>query len=238
MHTVLAVTKKELRAYFNSPIAYIFLVIFAALSGWLFFSSFFFSEQATLRGFFANLPTLFLFLLPALTMRLWAEERKAGTDELLLTMPLTQTGIVAGKFLAAFLLLLLGLLMTLPVPIIVNGLGNLDWGPVVGGYLGALFLGGAYLAMGLVISSFTENQLVALILSIIACGFFFLMGEEFILRPLPESVARVFQEASLAARFESVERGVVDSRDVVYYGLFIGFFLFVNVVTLKVRTWK
>lgn len=238
MHTVLAVTKKELRAYFNSPIAYIFLVIFAGLSGILFFSSFFLSEVASLRGFFANLPTLFLFLLPALTMRLWSEERKAGTDELLLTMPLTHAGIVTGKFLAALLLLLLGLAITLPVPIIVSRLGNLDWGPVAGGYLAALFLGGSYLAMGLVISSFTENQLIALILSILACGFFFLMGEEFILRPLPESVARVFQEASLAARFDSVERGVIDSRDVAFYALFIGFFLFVNVVTLKVRTWK
>jgi len=238
MHTALTVARKEMRAYFNSPIAYIFLVILAVVSAGLFFSEFFLAGTASLRGFFELLPIIFAFLLPAFTMRLWAEERKSGTDEILLTLPLTQTGIVAGKFAAAMLLLAIGLGLSIPVPIIVASLGNLDWGPVIGGYLGALFLGGAYLAMGLVISSFTENQVVAFLLSFIACFFFWLMGEAFILKSVPESVALVFQEASLAARFQMIARGVVDSRDVVYYACFIGFFLFVNVVTLKVRTWK
>jgi ABC-2 type transport system permease protein len=238
MHTVLAVTKKELRAYFNSPIAYILLAAFAIVSGWLFFLTFFLTDYASVRNLFAWWPLLFILLVPAISMRLWAEERKAGTDELLLTMPLTHTGIVTGKFLAALALLLAALLATLPIPIIVASLGNLDWGPVIGGYLGSLLLGGAYLSLGLVVSSFTENQVVALIVSAIACFLLWVMGEDLALQALPQSVATFLKEASLAARFDNIERGVVDSRDVVYYASFIGFFLSVNVVTLKVRTWK
>lgn len=238
MHTVLAVTKRELRAYFNSPIAYILLAAFGIVSGWLFFLGFFLNERASVRELFAYWPILFVILVPAISMRLWAEERKAGTDELLLTMPLTHTGIVAGKFFAALLLLLAAILMTLPVPIIVSRLGNLDWGPVIGGYLGALLLGGAYLSLGIVISSFTENQVVALILSAIVCFLLLIIGESFVLQAVPEGLARVLREVSLAARFDNIERGVIDSRDLIYYASFIGFFLSVNVVTLKVRTWK
>ena len=163
MNRINSVALRELRSYFNSPIAYIFLAAFVGAALFTFFNikAFFSHGQADLRGLFDAIPLLTLLLVPALTMRLWAEEAKQGTMELLLTLPARDHELVCGKFLASWALLAIGLAMTLPLAITVSSLGNLDWGPVVGGYVGALLLGAAYLSVGQFVSALTENQILA-----------------------------------------------------------------------------
>ena len=237
MQGFLAVYKRELRSYFNSPIAYIFIVVFLLLASWLFFRGFFLYGQADLRPFFSLLPWMFLFFVPAVSMRLWAEERKMGTAELLLTFPVKDEAVILGKFLAGLSLITLTVLLQFPLLILTSRLGNVDPGPVIGGTLGAIFLGGAYLAIGLFLSSVTDNQIVAFILGVVVCFILFIIGESLVLITAPASVAPILHSLGLGAHFESMGRGVIDSRDVIYYFLVVAFFLHLTRLSLAERRW-
>lgn len=236
--TTLIIARKELRTYFNAPIAYIFLAVFVIAGFYLFFDSFWSRNQAALRTLFSQLPMLFLILVPALTMRLWSEERKIGTLEHLLSLPVKLHQVVLGKFLASLALLAVALLLTTPLAVTAAVLGNLDAGPVLGGYLGALFMGAAYLAIGLFVSSLTENQVLSFILTLAICFLLWMVGEEFILARLPVSWLSAMESVGLGARFRSIGRGVLDLRDLVYYASFIAFFLYLNMGMLKLRKWR
>lgn len=230
--------KKELMSYFNSPIAYIFIGVFLVVGNWLFFKSFFLVGQASMRGFFDLLPWMFLFLAPSLTMRLWAEEKKSGTVEFLLTLPVTDWQVVLAKFLGSLVFLLVTLLSTITIPITIAFLGDVDFGPVMGGYIGALFLGGSYLALGLFISSLTKNQIIAFIIGIVACFSFFIIGADFALMGAPNFLAPIMQFLGLGSHFYNISKGVIDSRDVIYYCSFIFIFLWMNARVIESRGWK
>jgi len=238
MHNILVITRKEFHSYFASPIAYIFITLFLAVSGWLFMSGFFLLGQASLRPFFSFLPWMFLVFVPAVTMRLWAEEKKLGTIELLMTFPVRDSEVVLGKFLAALAFLGVSLALSFPLVLTADYLGEPDWGAIIGGYGGALLLGAAYLAIGVFISSLTENQIVAFLMTVVVCFGFFITGEEFVLFRVPQVMVGFLQYLSLATHFESMGRGVIDTRDLVYYASVIGFFLFLNVRSVESRKWK
>ncbi|MFN8547700.1 MAG: ABC transporter permease subunit [Candidatus Eisenbacteria bacterium] len=238
--TVMTLTRKEFSSYFQSTIAYIFITLFLVLSNWLFFwfGGFFTTAQATLRDFFFFVPWLFLFFVPAATMRLWAEEKKLGTVELLLTFPVKDWEVVVGKFLASFLFLAVTLGLTLPLAITVIGLGNPDNGALICGYLGCLMIGGAFLAIGLWASSTTANQIVAFIVTVVICFVLYVIGTPPVLSSVPQPLVPFFANLSLSAHFESIGRGVVDTRDVIYYLSIITFFLFMNVRQIESRKWS
>lgn len=238
MRNTLAIFQKEFKSYFNSPIAYIFIITFILFSSWLFFRTFFLIGQAHLRPLFGILPWLFLVLAPAITMRAWAEEKNLGTMEILMTLPIKDHEVVLGKFLASFLFIITTVLLTFPLPLTVYILGEPDIGTIVGGYLGACLMGGAYLAIGLFISSLTKNQVVAFIISIVICFALLIIGEDFVLMSIPSMIAPIFAYLGLGAHFESISRGVIDSRDLIYYFSVIGFFLFLNTLAIESRKWK
>lgn len=231
------VFKREFRAYFNSPIAYVYITVFLSVVNWFFFRDFFLAEQASLRSFFGTLPLYFLFFVPAVSMRLWSEERKMGTVELLLTLPVKDWEVVIGKFLAGLALIAVSLLLTFPLVLTVRGLGHPDMGAIVMSYLGGLLLGAAYLAIGFFVSSLTENQIVAYILGITLCFVFFIIGENLVLISTPGFLVPLFKYLGLGNHFESIARGVIDSRDLIYYLSMIGFFLFLNVRSVAERRW-
>ena len=220
--------KKELVSYFNSPIAYIFIGTFLIVGNWLFFSSFFLVGQASLRGYFSILPWFFLFLIPAIAMRLWAEEKKTGTIEFLLTLPVTDWQVVLGKFFGALAFVCVILILTLSLPITISFLGDFDWGVAAGAYLGSLFLAGAYLALGLFISSLTKNQIVAFVLSLAGSFLFFIVGTDFVVAKSPRLIQLVMSFLGLGSHFGNIAKGVIDSRDIFYYLSFIFFFLWLN----------
>ncbi len=238
MRNIFAVMRKEFRGYFDSPVAYIYITFFTVLSTWLFMRSFFLVSQATMRGYFGILPWLLLFFIPAVTMRLWAEEKKLGTIELLMTLPLKDVEVVLGKFFASFLFLAVTLVLSLALPIMVSMLGEPDLGSIAGGYLGAILLGGAYLAIGLFVSSLTENQIIAFIIGVTITFLLFVIGEEFVVYNAPDAIVPMLKFLGMGAHFDSIGRGVVDSRDVIYYLSLIGFFLFLNVRSVESRKWK
>jgi len=238
MSTTSTIFKKEFKSYFNSPIAYIFIITFLLFSGWLFFRTFFLIGQAHLRPLFGILPWLFLILAPAVTMRAWAEEKKLGTMEVLMTLPLRDYEAVLGKFLANFVFIIITLLLTFPLVATTYVLGEPDTGAIVGGYLGACLMGGAYLAIGLFVSSLTKNQIVAFIIGIVTCFALLIVGEDIVLMSAPSVVISLFTYLGLGTHFESVSRGVIDSRDLIYYLSVIGFFLFLNTLALESRKWK
>ena len=238
MKNILAIYKKEFASYFNSPIAYIYITAFLVFSGWIFFRGFFLIGQANMRGFFSLLPWIFLFFIPAITMRLWAEEKKIGTMEILMTLPVTDTEVVLGKFLAAFIFFSITILLTLTIPLTLFYLGKPDIGPIIGGYLGALLMGAAYLSIGLFVSSLTENQIVAFILGIFLCFILFIIGEDIVLMALPSSIASIFSFLGLGYHFKSIGRGIIDTRDIIYYLAVIGFFLFLNIRSIESRKWR
>ena len=239
MSRIRAVAGRELRAYFNSPIAYIFLPVFAGAALFTFFNvnAFFSRGRADLRGLFDALPLLMVLLVPALTMRLWAEEEKQGTMEVLLTLPAHQHELVLGKFLASWALLGTGLALTFFLPVTVSFLGNLDWGPVIGGYVGALLLGGAYLAAGQFVSATTENQILAFIMSLVVCLGLYGLGTGAFAGLFSDGTATVLRALGTSSRFQSVARGVIDLRDLVYYLSLTGFFLAASVGALRSRRW-
>ena len=236
----LTVARRELAGYFATPVAYVFIVIFLMMAGALTFTlgGFFGRGQADLGPFFTFVPWLFLFLVPALTMRLWAEERRLGTIELLLTLPLPQWQAVVGKFLAAWAFCAIALALTFPLVLTVNFLGNPDNGVIAAGYLGCLLVAGAYLAVGAAMSATTKNQVIAFVLAVAVCFLFAAAGSpvvtEFLSKRLP-LLAEVARGLSITERFNSITRGVVALRDVVFFGSFMGFFLFVNAVVIDHR---
>ncbi len=236
----LIVARRELAGSFATPVAYVFIVIFLMMAGALTFTlgGFFARGQADLSPFFTFVPWLFLFLVPALTMRLWAEERRLGTIELLLTLPLPQWQAVVGKFLAAWAFCAIALALTFPLVLTVNYLGNPDNGVIAAGYAGCLLVAGAFLAVGAATSAMTKNQVVAFVLAVAVCFVFTVAGSpvitEFLSQRLPV-LAEVARAVSITERFNSLTRGVIALRDVVFFGSFMGFFLFVNAVVIDHR---
>jgi ABC-2 type transport system permease protein len=212
---VTCIFKKEFTAYFVSPIAYIVISIFLLVTGWFFFTTFFLFNQANLRNFFALLPIIFSFVVPAITMRLFSEELNVGSYEILLTMPVTYRDVVLGKFLAALVFVATMLVPTLSYAITVSFLGQLDWGPVVGGYIGAILLGAAFCAIGLFTSSLTRNQIIAFIIGMIICFSLTLIDK--MLFFLPQSFLGFFEYLGADFHFENISKGVIDSRDVLYF---------------------
>ncbi len=231
------IMRKELRGYFNSPLAYLFISVFLVFTTWLFFRTFFIINFATMRGFFSILPWVFLLLIPALTMRLWAEEQKMGTIETLLTSPVTEWEAVLGKFMASFSFLIITLLLSMSIPLILLFIGQPDWGTIIGGYFGAILLGGAYLSIGLWVSSLTNNQIIAFISSVILIFTLFIIGQPLVLQTTPAFLVPLFKYLGMGAHFSSILRGVIDSRDIVYYFILIGLFLYLNVASLNSRKW-
>jgi ABC-2 type transport system permease protein len=235
------IAKRELASYFTSPVAYVFLVIFLLLTGFFTFSvgQFFERGEASLGAFFGWHPWLYLVLVPAVGMRLWAEERRSGTLELLLTMPITPWQAIAGKFLASWIFIALALALTFPVVITVNVLGSPDNGMLCAGYLGSLLLAGAYLAVTCATSALTRNQVVAFILSVVACLFLILAG----FNPVTDLLARWASPAlvdtvaafSVVTHFDGFQRGVIDARDLYFFFAVIGFSLFATGVILRNR---
>lgn len=238
MSAVVSIARKEFRSYFQSTIAYIFITLFLVLSQWIYFSGFYVMNQATLRDFFDLVPLVFLFFVPAVTMRMWAEEQKLGTAEILLTFPVRERDAVLGKFLASFTFVSLSVLLTIPLAITVAALGDPDNGAMIGGYLGCLLLGGAYIAIGLWVSSMTQNQIVAFLISLILCFLLYIAGSGLVLGSVPRWLVPFFANLSLGYHFDSITRGVIDSRDIIYYLTIIGFFLFLNVRVIASRRWS
>jgi len=208
--------KKEFKSYFISPIAYIVISIFLIVVGWLFFSTFFLNRQANLSSFFSILPVALAFIVPAVTMRLFSEEINIGSYEILLTMPVTFRDIIVGKFLAAWAFVGIMLAPTVIYAVTVSFVGKLDWGPVIGGYIGALLLGASYCAIGILASSTTRNQVVAFIIAMSICVFLTLLIN-FLIFFLPNTFVGFFQYMSASFHFQNIAKGVIDSRDVLYF---------------------
>src|SRR5437762_3572898 len=229
---ILTITKREVTGFFASPVAYVFIVIFLLLSDFFTFmvAGFFQRGQANLVSFFAWHPWLYLFLVPAVGMRMWSEERRLGTIELLLTMPITPWQAIVGKFLASWFLLALALFLTFPIVITVNYLGHPDNGVILAGYIGSLLLAGAYLAISCMTSAMTRNQVISFILSVMVCLFLILAGytpvTDLLTRFANPVVTQVIAAFSVMTHFEGFQRGVFDARDVVYFASLIGFTLF------------
>ena len=238
MNHITAITKKELKDYFNSPLAYIFISIFLVVAAWLFFRTFFLAQQATMRSYFTLIPWLFLFLIPSLTMRLWAEEKKLKTTEILFTWPIEDYEAVLGKFLACAIFLGITLLLSVTIPITISFIGELDWGIVIASYIGAWLLGLSFLAIGLFISSLTDNQIIAFIISIACCFVIFIIGEDLVTYFIPGFLLNIFQYLGLGYHFNSISRGVLDSRDLLYYLALIFFFLYLNTRQIESRKWQ
>lgn len=240
MKQILAITRKELRGYFGSPMALIFLGAFLAATLFSFFwlDAFFARGIADVRPLFSRMPVLLIFLVAALTMRQWSEEQRSGTLEILLTLPVTPIQLVLGKFLAVLTLVALALALTLFLPLTVAILGPLDWGPVFGGYLAALLLAAAYTAIGLFVSSRTDNQIVALIATALLGGLFYIVGSAGVTDFAGEKVGTVLRAIGAGSRFESIQRGVIDLRDLLYYLTLAGVFLTLNVLSLLSQRWS
>ncbi len=237
---ILSIVRKELKSYFNSSIAYIVVVAFLVFTSvWLFYlQTFFVRDTASLRPYFTVVPMVFVFLLPAVTMRSWAEERKQGTLEVLLTLPFREGELVVGKFLAGLALLLITLALTLPLPLMLSRFGNFDAGEIIGQYLGVILIGGSGLSLGLLISSFTTNQLSSFILCVLALLFLTLVGQINYLLNLPVWAAGVVSYLSLERHFDSFAKGLIDTRDLFFFLIFIALFLYLNAKSLIFKKWQ
>ncbi len=241
---VRAVMRREWRSYFNSPIAYVFLIIFLALAAFFtfFVGRFYEASQADLRGFFLWHPWLYLVLVPAAAMRLWSEERRSGTIELLLTLPMTPLEALLGKFFAAWLFLALALALTFPMPVTAFYLGRPDPGVIFTGYFGSLLMAGAYLAVGLFTSALTRNQVISFIVAVVIGLFLILCGfppvTDFVGRFAPASVVEFVAAFSFITHFEGLQRGVLDAGDIVYFASVIVFMLYATQWVLRDRAGK
>jgi ABC-2 type transport system permease protein len=240
MRNTLIIARRELGGYFATPVATVFIVIFLILQGALTFNlgDFFDRGQADLDPFFTFIPWVFLLLVPAITMRLWAEERRLGTIELLLTLPVTQTQAVLGKFLAAWAFCAIALALTFPFVITVNILGSPDNGVIISGYVGSLLVAGAFLSVGAALSAVTKNQVIAYVLAVAVCFVFavasYSVVTDFLSRNTPV-LAEIARRVAIIDRFQDFTRGVVSVRDLIYFASFIGFWLFVNAVLVDQR---
>ncbi|MAD23344.1 MAG: ABC transporter permease [Verrucomicrobiales bacterium] len=239
MSNIWTITKRELGGYFNSPVAYVFLVIFLLMTGLFTFliGQFIESEQANLRSFFTWHPWLYLFLVPAVGMRLWSEERRLGTMELLLTMPISLWHCIIGKFLASWIFLTLALILTFPVWITVNYLGDPDNSVVLASYIGSFFLAGAYLSVTSMTSAFTRNQVISFILSVVICLFLILCGfppvTDVVETVAPRWIVEFTAAFSVMPNVEQFNNGQIDSRSVIYFLSVIGFPLFATSVIIR-----
>jgi len=240
MRVTWIIAQRELAAYFATPVATVFIVIFLALQGALTFNlgNFFDRGQADLAPFFNFIPWVFLLLIPAITMRLWAEERRLGTIELLLTLPVTRGQAVVGKFLAAWAFCAIALVLTFPFVLTVNYLGQPDNGVIASGYIGALLVAGAFLSVGAAISASTKNQVIAFVLAVAVCFIFAVASypivTDFLSKNAPV-LAEVARRISVFDRFLNFTRGVIALRDVIFFASFIGFWLFLNTVIVEAR---
>ncbi len=236
---MISVFKREFFSYFRSPVAYVFLIIFLIASVGLAFTAgrFFTGNEASLAGYFWFIPWLFLFLIPAAGMRLWAEERRSGTIELLFTLPITTLQCVLGKFLAAWAFISLAVLLSLPLAFTAAYLGDPDWGIIFTNYLGAILMAAAYLSICSLTSSLTKNQVISFVLSVVICFGFLLLGlgvfTDLLNSFLPASVVDVISNFSFSTHFEPFRRGIIDLRDVTYFASLSIFCLFLNVVALE-----
>jgi len=241
MRNVGIIMRRELASYFATPLAYVFILIFLVLANFFTFSlgGFFERDQSDLQPFFTYHPWLYLFLVPALSMRLWAEERKSGSIELLMTQPVTLWEAVLGKFFAAWLFTALALALTFPLWITVNYLGKPDNGTILAAYLGSLLLAGGFLAIGSCTSALTRNQVIAFILGVVVCFGFVLAGFPPLLNLLtgwvPQVVVDAIASLSFLTHFESIAKGVIDVRDLLYFAMLIGFFLLATSIALDLR---
>ncbi len=240
MRNILIIARRELSAYFATPVATVFIVIFLVLQGTLTFNlgNFFERGQADLNPFFNFLPWVFLLLVPAITMRLWAEERRLGTIELLLTLPITQTEAVIGKFLAAWAFCAIALLLTFPIVLTVRYLGDPDMGVIASGYLGALLIAGAFLSVGSAMSALTRNQVIAFVLGVAVCFIFaaasYPLVTDFLNKNTP-IMAEIARRLAVVDRYQALTRGIISLRDLVFFTTFIGFWLFLTTVLVDQR---
>jgi ABC-2 type transport system permease protein len=241
MRNIGIIFKRELESYFATPVAYVFIVIFLVLSGALTFhmGSFFERGQADLAPFFNFHPWLYLFLVPAISMRLWAEERKSGSIELLLTLPITMIEAVIGKFLAAWLFTAIALMLTFPLWITVNYLGDPDNGVILAAYIGSLLMAGGFLAIGACISATTKNQVIAFIISVVICFAFLLSGFPIVLDFFrgwaPQYIVDAIASLSFLTHYTSISKGVIDLRDIIYFATLIGCWLYANAVVIEMK---
>ncbi len=241
MTNIWVVFKRELASYFMTPIAYVFIVIFLFLSGVFAFylGNFFARGQADLEPFFTFHPWLYLFLIPSLAMRLWAEERRGGTLELLLTLPITIPQAVLGKFLAAWVFTGIALALTFPMWLTVNYLGDPDNGVIFASYLGSLLMGGAFLSIGACVSCLTKNQVIAFVVTAVVCLIFVLSGYPLVLDFFgswaPQFLVEVISSFSFLSHFNAITQGVIDIRDFIYFASLITFWLFANVILIEMK---
>ena len=215
MNNILAITKKEVQSYFNSPIAYIIIVLFLITTGWFFTNSLFLAGQASVRSILGFLPFILMFFIPPICMKQLAEEKKTGTLELLVTMPISDMQIVVGKFLASFSIVAISIIGMMIYAVTVSSLGSPDYGVLISSYLGLFFLGATYTAIGIYTSSITNNQIVAFILSFFILFILYMIGRVIVF--IPSLFAPVFEFLSTDTHFGNITRGVIDSRDVLYY---------------------
>jgi ABC-2 type transport system permease protein len=241
MHNVATVTRRELVAYFSTPVAYVFLVIFvAAIGAFTFYLGNFFTRgQSDLQPFFTFHPWLYLFLIPAIGMRLWAEERKAGTIELLLTLPISTFEVVLGKFLAAWLFTLIALALTFPIWITVNVLGTPDNGVILASYIGSWLMAGAFIALVACLSALTKSQVVAFIIGAAVSFLFLMSGLDIVLGAFrgwaPEFLVDIIASLSFLTNFNQITKGVIDLREVIFFSSMIGIFLYVNTAIVDLK---
>ena len=241
LHNIRVVFGREFASYFATPVAYVFLVVFLAVAGALTFyiGGFFESGQADLETFFTFHPWLYLFLIPAVSMRLWAEERKSGTIELLLTLPISNAQAVAGKFLAAWAFAGVALVPTFPIVITVNFLGNPDNGAILAGYIGSFLMAGGYMAIGSCMSALTKNQVIAFVLAAIVCFLFTMGGSNlvtgFFASWLPHAIVDVIASFSFLTHFNEIKKGLLAVNDLIFFFSLMGVFLFANAVILDLK---
>ena len=241
MNNIFSIFKREIKGYFTTPLAYVFLVIFLALSGYMTFwqNSFFQRNNCSMDAFFEDMPLLLILLVPAIAMRLWAEERESNSIELLFSLPITATQAVLGKFFAAWAVLAISLALTFPVVITVVWLGSPDRGPIIIGYIGTFLMAGAYLAIGSFCSMLSRSQVIAFVLGVVFCGVFYLAGSppvmEFMSSFLPDGLIRQGEMLSSPSRFDALRRGVLDMRDVFFFLLLAAGWLWANIILLEER---
>lgn len=235
MGAIWTICRNELRSNFLSPIAYVYMVVFFVFVKWYFFRNFFVVSQADMRIFFEVIPWIFLFLIPAISMRVWSEEKKLGTLDFLFTLPIHDYELVLGKYLASLFMLWLVILGTMPLFLVVFLLGEPDIGSILTGYFGLFFLGASFLSVGFLMSSITKNQIIAFVLSLLVCFFTYIFSEALVLNALPDFLVPIVQKMSVGMYYDYMAKGIIDIRSITYYTSFISFFLYSNMTVFSLR---